>query len=140
MSECKKFFTAEVFCFRDLEQSKREHKSISGGRATHQFFKLVDIKRDTLIEAMAEVKRIYGEHYDYNEGMMYIDVDARQWDDKDCPEHLQVRFYETIKLFWTGNGAFTCRKCGCESVHNGKQQDETICLTCEMEGENNDRN
>jgi hypothetical protein len=35
---------------------------------------------------------------------------------------------------------FKCRKCGCEELKDSKQQDETVCLSCEMEGENNDRN
>jgi hypothetical protein len=138
-----KFYTAEVYVHRDLENSKREHISISGGRATHQYYSLIALKDyKTLYDIVKKIKETYGEPYDNIDGTLFIGVDERAWDDPDCPEHIEVRIYENTKkaVDISEKEPFKCRKCGCEELKDSKQQDETVCLSCEMEGENNDRN
>ena len=86
-------YQAEIFKFVDLENSRNEHISISGGKATHSTIHVDMLSDSDLSELINLVKKLYGNNeFDRHENILYLSIPEKEWEEKECPEHYQVFF------------------------------------------------
>lgn len=83
-------FQAQIFHTVDLDSSKLDHRSISGGRATHSFNHVMTLKASTLDELKAKIKSQFGKAYDTHENSMYLSIDESEWSEVECPENYEA--------------------------------------------------
>jgi hypothetical protein len=83
-------FKAEIFKMIDLESSKLTHKSISGGRASHSFYHVLDLNDSTLEGLKAKIKAEFGESYDTYENSLYLAIPEDEWSEVECPENYEA--------------------------------------------------
>jgi hypothetical protein len=86
------FYKATVYKLTDLSESKVEHKSISGGKATHSFNFIEERKADNLAELESQIESVYGKSYDECDGVLYYGIPEKEWENQDCPEDYEVIF------------------------------------------------
>lgn len=84
------FYKATVYKFTDLMESKHQHKSISGGIATHNFEFIQELKTDNLAELESKIESFYGKPYDKCDGMLYYSISEKDWNRSDCPENYEI--------------------------------------------------
>lgn len=90
-------FKASIYHMIDLDNSKLTHKSISGGRATHSFNHVIDLKDTTLEGLKSKVKAQFGEAYDTYENSMYLAIPESEWAEVECSENYEAIFSEVIE-------------------------------------------
>lgn len=83
-------YKAEIFHSIDFTESKLNHVSISGGKATHSFNHVDTMEAKTLKELKRLVQKKYGEFYDFHEDCAYISVEESEWQEVDCHENYSV--------------------------------------------------
>lgn len=83
-------FKAEIYHLIDFDASKLDHKSISGGRATHSFNHCFTLTDSTLEDLKAKIKSQVGETYDTYENSMYIGIPESEWAEAECPENYEA--------------------------------------------------
>lgn len=84
------FYKATVYKFTDLIESKVDHKSISGGVATHIFEFVEELKADNLAELQSKIESFYGKPYDECNDMLYYTIPEKEWNSLDCPENYEA--------------------------------------------------
>ena len=91
-------FGLEVLIFRDLEESKNNHRSISGGRATHS----IDSHEVKTFGSLKDLNEYILRHYapieydDVNESYI-AHRDESYWNEKECPEHYILNINQVTK-------------------------------------------
>ena len=91
-------FELEVLLFTDLSESKQDHKSISGGKATHNLIDHETKTFGTLKDLNDYSMRHYApiEYDEHNES--YIShISKDYWDEAECPEHFILNISEITK-------------------------------------------
>jgi hypothetical protein len=83
-------FNAEIYHSIDLTESKLNHTSISGGKASHSFLKVGELSSNTLKGLIKLIAGNYGKIYDSYENKAYIAIDEDQWHEKDCHENYEA--------------------------------------------------
>lgn len=83
-------FKAEIYKMVYLENSTKTHVSISGGRATHNFYHVMNLKADTLEGLKSKIKDQFGETYGTYENSIYIAIPESEWEEKECPENYEA--------------------------------------------------
>jgi len=87
-------FKAEIMHMIDLDNSKLNHKSISGGRATHSFNHIMTLTDSTLEGLKSKIIAQFGQPYDIYENKMYLSIDQSDWSEVECPENYEAIVYE----------------------------------------------
>lgn len=92
-------YTATVYLFRDLENSKLAHKSISGTRVTHSFECVQEHKGNDIVELKKQVEHFYGPSYDVDadSGYHYHSIEQSEWSEAECPENYEIIYKEVTK-------------------------------------------
>jgi hypothetical protein len=83
-------FKATIMHSVDLENSKENHVSISGGRATHGFNEVMTLKDSTLEGLKGKIKDQFGEPYDTYLNNMYLAIPENEWSELNCPENYEA--------------------------------------------------
>lgn len=84
------FYKATIYKFTDLIESKVEHKSISGGIATHNFEFIEELKAANLAELEAKIESLYGKPYDECDDTLYYIIPDKDWNNSECPENYEA--------------------------------------------------
>jgi hypothetical protein len=90
-------FKATIMHIVDLDNSKLDHKSISGGRATHSFYEVMTLKDSTLEGLKGKIKDQFGEPYDTFLNNMYLAIPENEWSEADCPENYEAIITEVTE-------------------------------------------
>lgn len=91
-------FELEVLRFTDLIESKQDHKSISGGKATHSMVDYETKTFNTLKDLNEYIMRRYApiEYDEHNESYISL-ISEDCWNEEECPEHYILNINEVTK-------------------------------------------
>lgn len=92
-------YIASVYLFRDLENSKLAHKSITGTRATHSFEHVNEHKGSDLVELKKRMEHFYGPSYDVDveSGFHFHSIEESEWSEAECPENYEIIYKEVTE-------------------------------------------
>lgn len=80
-------FKADILHSIDLDNSKLEHRSISGGKATHSLNEVMTLTDSTLDGLKVKIEKQFGKPYDTYENSMYLAIPENEWAEQECPEN-----------------------------------------------------
>ncbi len=84
-----------ILKFRDLENSKQEHKTSRGTRASHSIDIVDEIKFSTKEDLNRFIQRNYAPiEYDENNESYISGIPEDQWSEPECPEHYDILIQE----------------------------------------------
>jgi hypothetical protein len=83
-------FKAVILHLIDLDNSKLEHKSISGGKATHSLNQIMTLEDSTLEGLKVKIQKQFGQTYDIYENSMYLTIPETEWAEQECPENYEA--------------------------------------------------
>lgn len=83
-------FKATILHSIDLDNSKLNHRSISGGKTTHSLNEVMTLKDSTLDGLKAKIYDQFGKPYDTYENSMYLTIPENEWSEQECPENYEA--------------------------------------------------
>lgn len=94
-------YKAEIMKMIDLHESKQNHVSISGKKATHSFMEhgILKAKRLNDLKALIklELNLDLGNEYDEENQSYIVHIPEKFWEEKECPEHYEIRILKIIE-------------------------------------------
>lgn len=88
-------FKASVIKFTNLEESKNNHISISGNRATHIDEEIGTYYNSDLNLLKATIESMFGMEFDHDQNVSYHSIDENEWIEPECDEAFHV-FYTKV--------------------------------------------
>ena len=83
-------YKAKIMKFIDLENSKKDHRSISGNKASHSFYHVTTMSSSSLEVLRECLVEEFGSIFDSEDNKHYLSIPESLWEERDCPEHYEA--------------------------------------------------
>ena len=83
-------YKVKIMKFIDLENSKKDHRSISGNKASHSFYHVVTVSSSSLDDLRSKLTKEFGSIFDSDDNVYYLSIPESLWQERDCPEHYEA--------------------------------------------------
>lgn len=83
-------YKAKITKFIDLENSTKDHRSISGNKASHSFYHVTTMSNNSLEVLRERLVEEFGSIFDSEDNVYYLSIPESLWQEQDCPEHYEA--------------------------------------------------